>query len=277
MTINKILLQGGAWAMIGDLGAINAICDERSKPNSSISKDVKIYCFSAGALAMLTHVCGLSGEDMLEAYDELSRIQWKVINEQWSLSPTLIHFYSFQWFFERCPHAYKRMNEHNCRVGVSTKDGFKFFKNFTSNRQLAEIMLASYHIPTFCTYNAKINGKSCVDGGALFDKGIFISDNPDECLIVSNIQGLTMNTSHVTIDIPKIFIALPIPGPFQQYYFDRGYKLTKRYLENPTNPKFEPETSKWGHLIDWVWLMRDNQAIEYDEDDLDAYVARTAL
>ena len=277
MPITKILLQGGAWTILGELGAIRAIHDDRLRADSVISKDAKLYGYSAGALTLLAYVCGLSGEEMLAMYDDLADVQQTVLWERWSLSPTMVHLRSFKMLFERCPDAFQKMNEHNCRVGVTTKNGFAFYKDFTSNRQLAEIMVASYHIPLFCTYEAKLEGSACMDGGVLFDKSRFIGDNADECLVLSNVPGITSFSSHVTIDIPKLFIAVPVPGPFQRYYFDRGYRLTKRYLEHPTYPLLDPETSKWAHLIDLVWFFRDHQTIEYDEGDLDDYVPRTAL
>ena len=275
MPIKRVLLQGGAWALLGEMGAIHAIDEHMRRDDSVIAKDVKFYSYSAGALVLLAFACGLDKEGMLAIYDDMADVQYSVMNDSWSLSPTKVHLESFKRLFERCPDAYERMNRLRCRVGVSVEgEGFRFFKDFKSNRQLAEIMLGSYHIPCLATYDARLDGKRCIDGGAMFELEKFVEGDPNECLIIKNCGEVISGEAHVRVDIPKLYIAMPIPGPSQRYYLNRGYRMTKQYLDNPHEVEFTELKNKWIPVIDRVWFLRRVQCISYTIDDLNAYVPK---
>lgn len=254
--------------MIGELGAIKAIDEEMKKSNSTISADVKLYAYSAGALVLLAYVCELTAEQMLELYAHLADVQMRIILEKGSLSPTLIHFESFKHIFKKCPHAYQKMNERRCRVGVTTANGFVFYKNFTSNEHLAEIMLASYHIPLFCTYDSKLDGRACIDGGILFERDRFVGDDPQKTLLIRNCLEPEPGSSHVSVEIPPIFIFIPIPSFFQKYFFDQGYERTRAFLKHPLAISPITAMSILNNIADLIWWMRFAQPVEYTYDDL---------
>ena len=270
--IERILFQGGGWAAIGELGVIAAIEEELRRPNSKVAPDVKLYGFSAGAFTLLAFACGITKEDQLKHYAAMSDAQLEVIATEFTLDPTRTIFESFKRVFTRFPDAYKRMNEKRCRIGVSTPDGFTFYKNFASNEQLAEIVLASFHIPIYCRYNSEIDGRACMDGAILYDRNKFVEGDANSALIVRSCFEEEEGASHIHLDVPPIFIVSPIPVLLRDYYYERGYDRAKHYFESPVDVKAATGAPFLLRFADLAWWLRRNQTTDVERADLLAYL-----
>jgi hypothetical protein len=160
--------------------------------------------------------------------------------------------------FKEYPDAYEQMNKSNLRIGVTTKKGFRFIKNFKSNLHLANVLMCSFHIPCLSDFDAKIDGEQALDGGIGFNASIFIESNREESLII----GASHPESHINFDITTLFLLIPPPIFLHNHYLAIGYNLTEEALRNHSfnddhvikcgNPLSDPRNSPW-------WLFQNNR------------------
>lgn len=269
--IRRILFQGGGWASIGEIGAIYAIKEEMQKADSKIAPDVKLYAFSAGALTLICYSCGISKKDIFELYSQLCSVQYR----ENTLNPTKISFEIFKYIFKKYRNVYKKMNDNRCRIGVSRPDGFKFYNSFNSDEQLMQVTMASLHIPFISTYESMIENEPCMDGVFMFERDKFIDCEPETCLMIRTINEEEDGFSHINIDIPSIFLVIPVPAFLRERYCKTGYLRVKEYLENPIEIKPKCR-SILNALSVWIMWLRNIEQPHSTFKDLMIYIKEPA-
>lgn len=264
--IERILFRGGAWGIITYFGAVQAVELERRRSDSCISDDVKLHGLSAGSLALMLYVLGYSERQMCELYEEYidSSRENLLLG---TILTTKLNMKLIESIFAEHPDAYKRLNEANVRIGVTTKKGFRFVKNFASNIELANTLMCSFHIPCLSNYDANIDGEEALDGGIGFNASIFVETNRNKSLII----GASHSESHVNFDVLTLFLLVPPPMFLHNHYLAIGYNRTAEVLctrsfddddvVKYTNPLDDPRNSLW-------WFLKDNRFVKTTFDEL---------
>jgi len=278
--IERIIFRGAAWGVITYFGAIQAIDNERKQVNSIISKDVRLHGLSAGSLALLLYVLRFSEKkmcDLYEQYAEQSRENLLKVRSGNILNITGLNIKLLKEILKDYPDAYIRMNEANVRIGVTTKKGFRFVKDFRSNLHLANVLMCSFHIPCLSNFDANIDGERALDGGIGFDAALFIESNREKSLII----GASHPESHINFDMTTLFLVVPPPGFLHNHYLALGYNRTTDALRNRsfndenvaqyyTNPLRDPRNSVW-------WLVQHNQSNKTSYDELKQEIGVSTL
>lgn len=258
--IERILFRGAAWGVITYFGAVQAIDLERRRSDSCISPNVKFHGLSAGSLALLLYVLGYSERKMCELYEDyVNRSRENLLSG--TIFTTKLNMKLLEEIFQAHPNAYEQMNAANVRIGVTTKKGFRFVKNFDSNLHLANVLMCSFHIPCLSNFDAKIDGEAALDGGIGFNATIFVESNPDKTLII----GASHPESHVNFDISTLLLLVPPPAFLHNHYLALGHNHTAETLrvrsfkdENIVkyiNPLSNPRNSLW-------WFIQDNHFVK---------------
>ena len=277
--IERILFRGAAWGVITYFGAIQAIDLERQRGDSCISNDVRLHGLSAGSLTLLLYVLGFSERkmcDLYERYVDRSRENLLRITTGNMLNVTEINMELLKEIFKEFPDAYTRMNEANVRIGVTTKKGFRFVKDFESNLHLANVLMCSFHIPCLSNFDANIDGEQAIDGGIGFNASLFIESNREKSLII----GASHPESHVNFDMATMFLLVPPPGFLHNHYLALGYNRTAEAIRDRsfkdedvakyyTNPLSDPRNSFW-------WFVQENQTTKTTFDELKRCVDPTS-
>lgn len=259
--IERILFRGAAWGVISYFGAVQAIELERRRTDSCISKKVKLHGLSAGSLALLLYVLGFSERRMCELYEShVSQSRDNLLSAN-MLDVTKLNMVLLEDIFKEHPNAYERINEENVRIGITTRKGFRFVKDFESNLHLANVLMCSFHIPCLSNFDANINGEQALDGGIGFNASVFVESNRDESFII----GASHPESHVNFDMTTLFLMIPPPVFLHNHYLAVGYNRTAEALRDRsfddshvvkyTNPLSDPRNSLW-------WFVQDNRTCE---------------
>ena len=175
--MKNLYMTGGAWGTIYQLGAITQLRKIIKK------NDTKLYGCSAGALSL---VMMLLYDDtyILEFYKSIMRNTRDIVSKKPfvydSYNLTNYNFNTFDILHREHPDAYLKLNK-KINIGITTENGFQWRNTFTSNKDLFNTLLCSYHVPILCSYNACVDDKKCIDGGF----GINVDkDLPDDCFVV---------------------------------------------------------------------------------------------
>lgn len=269
--IHRILFRGAAWGVITYFGAVQALDLERRREDSCIAHNVKLHGLSAGALALLLYVLGYSERRMCDLYETYVRRSREKLFASSSLDVTELNLTLLKEIFEEHPDAYERMNRANARIGVTTKKGFRFVKDFESNIHLANTMMCSFHIPCLSNFDANIDGEQALDGGIGFNAALFIESNRGSSLII----GASHPESHVNFDISTVFLLVPPPAFLHNHYLAIGYNRTAEVLRNRSfddndvvkfsNPLTDPKNSFW-------WLVQGQQKVKTSFESLQRYI-----
>ena len=164
------------------------------------------------------------------------------------------------------------MNEKRCRIGLSTPNGFKFYKNFKSNEELALIVIAALHIPFHSVHESIVNDQPCMDGVFQFERDHFVGDDLERNILIRTVNEEEEGYSHINVAIPSIFLFLPVPDFWRLDYYEKGYSETTKYLENPRQIK-KNSSSVLTALSEWFWWLRRIQPIYSQSIDLLKYIA----
>ena len=255
MTDNKfanIYLTGGSYGMIYQLGALSKLREE-IKNNNSI-----LYGCSAGALSCVMFVL-YSDVFTLDLYKSITTNAFNALLFNPSeVNFTIQHFKTFETIKRDHPTAYEKLNK-KINIGVTTKNGFKWYNTFTSNEDLFNKLLCSFHVPFLCSYNAQLDGIKCIDGGFGIDVN---KDLPENCLVICPKYHNPKQTKHNYINgnIPVLFCATPMPPMLIDYYYNKGirsivtYKTTYKSDITPQYIRDENDIPTYA----W-WLLRELQ------------------
>jgi hypothetical protein len=255
MTDNKfknIYLTGGAYGMIYQLGALSRLRQE-IKNNNSI-----LYGCSAGALSCVLFLL-YNDAFILDLYKSIAiNVFNTLLFNPSEVNLTIQHFKTFEIIKRDHPTAYEKLNK-KINIGVTTKDGFKWYNTFTSNNDLFNKLLCSFHVPFLCTYNAQLDGIKCIDGGFGIDVN---KDLPKDCFVVCPKFHDPKQTKHSYMNgnIPILFCATPMPPILIDFYYNKGindmitYKNTYKSHITPQNTKDENNIP----IYLW-WFLREFQ------------------
>lgn len=269
--IERILFRGAAWGVIAYIGAIQAVDLERQRVGSCISKDVKLHGLSAGAIILLLYAVGYNEQQMCELYETYTKRSRGNILTSSILNVTTLNMSLLEDVFKDHPDAFNKVNEANIRIGVTTKKGFRFIKNFTSNLQLANVMMCSLHIPCLSNFDANIDGDKALDGGIGFNALIFVESNRDKTFII----GANNPESHINFNMTTLFQMVPPPAFLHNHYLANAFNRTKDILCERSfcddtvlkhiNPLADPRNSIW-------WLIQDIRGVDITFDQLKSHI-----
>lgn len=153
----SIYLGGSSWGSAFYIGVFKSL---REKYGKNIGKKIEVYGDSAGSLLALCFLLNLSIDEMTRIYENLanSAIKNGVIGKM-----TKYHHTSLDEILKN-KDDYKKVNG-RLHVGVTFNDKkVKRFSYWNSNEELRHTLLCSFHIPIYCTYNAKMYGTRVLDG-----------------------------------------------------------------------------------------------------------------
>jgi hypothetical protein len=222
--VKNIYLTGGAFGMIYQMGAMRVI------------KDYSKYTFygcSAGALAAAMILIGYTSEEMLKIYDDISnRALDKMKREPYNYETynlTNHHFEVLDMINKDYPDAYITLTRKELHIGVTLDSGFRWYKRFSSNAELFNILLCSFHVPFLCSYNASIGSSKCIDGGF----GMIIDNHlPPHTLVISPKNATSMRFDTLNGEMPVKICATPPPMKERMYYYTQGFKDMRRYVKH---------------------------------------------
>lgn len=248
----NIYLTGGAYGMIYQLGALSKLREEINNSNTIL------YGCSAGALSIVMFLL-YNDKFTLDLYNSITTNAFNTllfnINE---INLTIQHLKTFDVINRDHPDAYKKLSN-MINIGVTTKDGFKWYNTFESNNDLFSILLASFHIPFLCSYNAKIDGNKCIDGGFGIDVD---KDLPEDCFVICPkiYKSKQPKHSYLNGNIPVLFCAMPMPSMLIDYYYNKGQNdaiVYKQTYETHISPQYILD--ELSLPINIWWLLRESQ------------------
>ena len=260
--MKNLYMTGGAWGIIYQLGAITQLREIIKK------NDTKLYGCSAGALSLVmmllyddAYILELYKSFMREAHDTV--LVKTFVYDSYNL--TNYHFKVFDILHLEHPDTYLKLND-KLNIGITTENGFQWRNTFTSNKDLFNVLLCSFHVPILCSYNACVDDKKCIDGGF----GINVDkDLPDDCFVVCPKEHNPEKTSHKYINgnIPLLFCITPPIDIITTYFYNKGIHDIIQY-----NKTGETSTSKLFNIdecncpISLWWLYRRLQSIDTKND-----------
>jgi hypothetical protein len=204
----KLYLTGGAFGMIYQMGVLRRL--------RRIHTIKKIYGNSAGALLGLMLLLGYTDEELRSVYDDIAdRAIERILGNPFNFDSYCLtghHFYVLDAIHKRFPDAYRQIGN-RLFIGVTPKSGFRWINKFKSNAHLFNTLLCSFQVPILCSYDAKIDGELCVDGGFGFDhrhlpKNVVTVCPTYDCRAEYN--------GHM----PLYWCALPPPMHIRDYYYN---------------------------------------------------------
>jgi hypothetical protein len=215
--MKNLYLTGGAWGMIYQLGAITQLRGtiEREHPT--------LYGCSAGALSLVmmmlyddVHTLELYKKFMRDVHDSISVNPFVHDNYNFTIS----HFKILDVINKEHPMAYVKLSN-KLNIGITTERGFEWRSTFSSNMDLFNILLCSFHVPMLCSYDARIGDVKCIDGGY----GINVErDLPDDCFVICPREYQPGKTNHKYLNgsIPTLFCITPPIDFVVLYYYTKG-------------------------------------------------------
>jgi len=247
----NIYITGGAYGMIYQLGALSNLREEIKNSNSVL------YGCSAGALSCVMFLL-YDDKYTLELYKSITTNAFNGLlfnfNEA-NLTIQLIK--AIEIIHREHPTAYKKLNN-MINIGVTTKNGFKWYNTFKSNNDLFNILLCSFHVPFLCTYNAQLDGIKCIDGGFGIDVD---KDLPKDCFVICPKMYKPKQTKHNYINgnIPILFCATPMPPLMIDYYYNIGIKDIDTYKKTNVSHTSTQGLDEFDVPAHVWWLLRELQ------------------
>lgn len=217
-----------------------------------------LYGCSAGALSIVMFLL-YDDKFTLDLYKSITTNAFNsILFTITELNLTKQHLKTFEIINRDHPDAYKKITN-KINIGVTTQDGFKWYNTFTSNKDLFNKLLCSFHVPFLCSYNAQLDGNKCIDGGFGIDVD---KDLPEDCFVICPKSYEPKQTKHSYLNgnIPILFCATPMPSILIDYYYNKGkndvVEYRKTYKTHITPPYTHDEASLSTHI--W-WLLRELQ------------------
>jgi hypothetical protein len=170
MIENIFFHGGGFYALCNYVGTIKQLYQEYKKSDSRISKDTKFYGNSAGAAAALACYMIFNNMMTVEYIEGIILGTNNVFDKLRPISFSLTHIYLDLADFimnDWKEDFYKQLNG-ILHIGVTTKTGHKFIYNFKSNVEVYNAIMCSGTLVGLSTYESKIDGELCLDGGYTF-------------------------------------------------------------------------------------------------------------
>lgn len=213
-----VYFTGGSYTMIYQIGA--ASCFTKNFDINTINW----YGCSAGALAIVMMFISSPNETFQMYLDIADSMKNLIKKDPFNLNNynlTDRHFDVFKIIQERYPDAYKKIDG-KIKIGVTTPNGFTWINKFSSNRELFNVLLNSFHVPGLCKYNARINGLRCIDGGF----GMVHKEHlPKNTFIVCPRQDINAQLNGFMPDINTVI-------PPTRLQIDNFYKKGRRDMRN---------------------------------------------
>jgi hypothetical protein len=165
--INKpkiIYLGGSSWGCAFYIGCYQAMLEKWGNID-----DILLYGNSAGALIALFMALKMPVKEVKDIYIEFAE---SAKNNGVFLKMSKYHTQIFNKILSN-PDDYKKVNN-KLHIGITTyPDKHLVVNNWNSNEELINDLHCSFHIPFYCTYNAKIDNKKVLDGALSVDLGNF--------------------------------------------------------------------------------------------------------
>ena len=251
--MKNLYMTGGAWGMIYQLGAITQLRKIIKK------NDTKLYGCSVGALSLVMMLLD-NDIKILETYKSIMRDA-----NDYNYSITQSNFNTFDIIHREHPDAYLKLNN-KINIGITTENGFQWRNTFTSNKDLFNTLLCSYHVPILCSYNACVDDKKCIDGGF----GINVDkDLPDDCFVVCPKEYNPGKTNHKYINgnIPILFCITPPIDSLVTYFYNKGIQDIIQYKKKGvTSTSNIFNIDECSFPISWWWISRQLQPIDTKND-----------
>ena len=205
----SIYLGGSSWGSAFYIGAFKSL---QEKYGRNIGKKMTVFCDSAGALLGLAFVLNMSIEEMRQIYIALAdSAQTNGVMRKM----TIYHKEALNKILKN-KDDYKKVNG-RLHVGVTFhKDKkTKRFCYWNSNEELKHTLLCSFHIPFYCTYDARMFGNKVLDGAF----GTKISDFPRKTITMGMDERFDLSSNLTTK-----CITFPLDVQKMDSVIDDGYR-----------------------------------------------------
>jgi hypothetical protein len=224
--MKNIYMAGGAWGMIYQLGAITKLRDTIKQNNTTL------YGCSAGALSWVLMLL-YTDESAIEFYRTFEKnVHDGIMSDPFSYTNynlTVQHFKIFDIINKDHPSAYLVING-RLNAGITTERGFEWCSTFTSNADMFNKLLCSFHVPFLCSYNAMLGKTICMDGGFGI---VHAKELPDDCFVITPREyrpSPPTNHKYINGNIPILFCITPPPDILAMYYYNKGAEDMIKYL-----------------------------------------------
>ena len=159
-----IYLGGSSWGCAFYIGCYQAMLEKWGNID-----DILIYGNSAGALIALLMALKMSVEEAKDIYIEFAEL---AKNNGVFLKMSKYHTQILNKILSN-PDDYKKVNN-KLHIGITTyPNKHLVVNNWNSNQELINDLHCSFHIPFYCTYNAKKDNKNVLDGALSVNLGDF--------------------------------------------------------------------------------------------------------
>lgn len=169
--INTLFFHGGGfYALCHYVGTLRRLHHEYKKPNGWLSKDVKFYGNSAGALVAL--LCYMLLNDMItiEFIEKMVIGEGNIIDKPVPITftATPIGFNILDYLVSMFPNDLHARIDDIVHIGITTRSGHRFLSNYKSNYDIYNAIACSGTVASASTYDSKIDGERCIDGEVSF-------------------------------------------------------------------------------------------------------------
>ncbi len=252
-------MTGGAWGMIYQLGTITRLRDTITTHNSTL------YGCSAGALCWVLMLL-YTDEYAIEVYRTFEKnVHDGIMTDPFSLANynlTVQHFKIFDIINRDYPNAYLEIHG-KVNVGITTKHGFEWCNSFTSNADMFNKLLCSFHVPILCSYNAKMGDLMCLDGGFGI---VHARDLPVDCFVICPREyrpSPPTNHYYLNGNIPVLFCITAPPDALVMYYYNKGAQDVVQYFNTGKTATSSALAKDESHLpVQFWWILRLLQPVD---------------
>jgi hypothetical protein len=276
-SIDKIYFDGAAWGMMYYTHMYEVI-REFQKPRDTLPGPAPrhivahpaYYGTSSGALCIVMAACGFSSDELVEWYNRYSDMAIdKMVRMEDSVSYTQYHLQVLKEIIERTSDAYERVMRFKAHIGITTElAGFQWVSRFESNEDLINVLLCSFHIPGLCTYDARYNGESAVDGGIGFDVRQFFPETPETTLTITSGNNATFD---VIAEMFHVSCFIVSPRLVRNYWIMEGRGMLRSYLRGDADiskPDIADNSSFLSMAQEFWWVIRRFQPITHTYNDI---------
>jgi hypothetical protein len=223
--IDRIFFHGGGfYAICNYIGVVKRIHEEYKKPDSQISRNVKLYGNSAGA--SMAFMCLLVLYDIItiDYLESMATGNNNIFDIPKMISYSFTYLYTVMGDFStpKWPNDLHERITDVLHVGVTTRNGHKFISKFKSNFDIYNRIICSGTLVGLSTYESKIDGELCLDGGYSFSYDCL----PKDIMII---QGT--HTMPVSLTIPPYFM--------RKCLIDAGYDVADKHITKFDSPNRE--------------------------------------
>ena len=250
---SSFFFGGGCWLACYHIGVYKGMLEKWG----DIIYEKKIGGNSAGAIIALGVVLKKSVDEISEAYElSVNYSKKNGIFSNSSCHSLLIN----KWLDDK--DIYKKLNK-KLHIGITYFfSKFTIINEFNSNQDVIDALHASMHIPYYCSYIKRVNGKIAIDGG--FSKNISKLDE--------DTFTISLFRKNASLYPSKQFkwqeIILPIKKNKCKEIIDIGYNdiLNCNNLTNnkQTNYKNPENSNIIKFVIALAWTMRISEYFVYN-------------